>query len=143
LIHLSTEHMNQIRLHGEQDFPYECCGALLGEYKNEVRFVREIRPMANVHSESHDRRFLISPDQMFALMKEERQTGQVILGFYHSHPDHPAQPSATDLDWASPFYIYIIVSVLSGVAARLTAWELREDRDGFMSVEIVVDDRLK
>ncbi len=137
MIRLSRDQDLQIRRHGEQEFPHECCGVILGDLDQDVRIVRELRPLSNVHEDGHERRYLVSPDEMFALMREERKTGRKILGFYHSHPNHPAQPSIYDRDWASPWYTYIIVSVQDGTSDVMTAWRLEEDRESFMAEEIV------
>jgi proteasome lid subunit RPN8/RPN11 len=87
--------------------------------------------MPNVHEEGHERRYLISPDAMFRLDREARAAGLQILGFYHSHPDHPAQPSEYDREWAWPWYSYIIISVLKGVPGVMTCWTLKDDRMAF------------
>ncbi len=119
-----------------------------------VKVVQEVRPLPNTFEPSaefelsvlpegevalepevatvgQERRYLLSPDTMFALMREERRTGRKVLGFYHSHPNHPAIPSVYDREWASPWYTYIIVSVQNGVPDALTAWQLTDDRSQF------------
>lgn len=139
MIQLSDDHAGAIRRHGEEEFPHECCGVILGDLDGDLRIVRELRPLSNVHEEGHERRYLVSPDQMFALLREERKTGRKILGFYHSHPDHPAEPSVYDRDWASPWYTYIIVSVMKGRSALMTAWRLTDDRADFLEEPIIGD----
>lgn len=136
MIHLSEAQIEAIRAHGAQDFPHECCGVILGDVEAGVKIVRELRPLPNVHEEGHERRYLVSPDAMFALLQEERRTRRKILGFYHSHPDHPAIPSPYDRDWASPWYTYIIVSVMQGNPEAMTAWQLNDDRQSFLPEEI-------
>lgn len=136
MIHLSEAQLDSIRAHGVQEFPYECCGVILGDIVNDAKVVRELRPLANVHEDGHERRYLVSPDEMFALLQEERRTKRKILGFYHSHPNHPAQPSEYDRDWASPWYTYIIVSIMEGVPVDLTVWQLTDDRDRFLPEEM-------
>ena len=83
-----------------------------------------------------ERRYLVAPETMFALMQEERRSKRKVLGFYHSHPNHPARPSVYDREWASPWYTYIIVSILEGRDDALTAWQLTEDRAAFDPEEI-------
>jgi proteasome lid subunit RPN8/RPN11 len=143
VIRLSKDQVNEIRRHGELEFPNECCGVILGdldvETERDLRQTRELRPLSNVHEDGHERRYLVSPDQMFALLREERKTRRKILGFYHSHPDHPAMPSVYDRDWASPWYTYIIVSVMKGAAEVMTAWRLDDERENFHPEEIVID----
>lgn len=166
MIRLSEQHLEAIRQHGAQAFPRECAGVLLGTLDTAdgggpvVKVVHEVRSLDNTFAPSeafersvfaHDepqavpqtietvgqeRRYLISPDTMFRLMQEERSTKQKVLGFYHSHPDHPAQPSVYDREWASPWYTYIIVSILGGKPDVLTAWQLSDDRASFRPEEI-------
>ncbi len=131
-IRLSDELIEAIREHARQDYPYECCGVLLGNVEGETKRVSALRPMSNVHEEGHERRYLISPDAMFRLEREARATGLQILGFYHSHPDHPAQPSEYDREWAWTWYTYIIVSVQRGEPGEMTFWMLQDDRMAFV-----------
>lgn len=156
MIRLSEAHLDAMRAHGVETFPRECCGAILGDAEADVKIVQELRPLPNVFEPStefetsilpegadavvgevgQERRYLVSPDQMFALMREERRTKRKILGFYHSHPNHPALPSEYDRVWASPWYTYIIVSIQDGHPADLTAWQLNEDGEAFQTEEI-------
>jgi proteasome lid subunit RPN8/RPN11 len=139
MIQMCAAHADAIRQHAETDYPNECCGVLLGALSGEnplaeeVRTVTSLYPVSNSWGEGSDRRYLISPDTMFDLLRREREGEFVILGFYHSHPDHPARPSVTDRDWAVPWYVYLIVSVLGGRSSRLTAWQLDEDGESFVS----------
>lgn len=135
-IRLSEELTEAIRAHGAQDYPYECCGVMLGALEGETKVVTLLKPLPNVHEEGHERRFLISPEDMFRLLREERQGGPKVLGFYHSHPDHPARPSEYDREYASPWYSYIIVAVAQGTPQQMTCWILTEDRQQFESEEI-------
>jgi proteasome lid subunit RPN8/RPN11 len=116
-----------IRAHGRETFPHECCGAMLG--KDGV--VREAHALANTTEEGPRRRFLVRPDDYRVAEKRAREAGLDLLGFYHSHPDHPARPSQYDLDHAWPSFSYVIVSVMSGEDKLLTSWRLKEDRSAF------------
>ena len=116
-----------IRAHGRDAFPHECCGALLG--KDGV--VHEAFALPNTTEEGPRRRFLVRPDDYRAAEKRARETGLELLGFYHSHPDHPARPSQYDLDHAWPSFCYVIVSVMAGTDALLTSWRLKDDRTAF------------
>ena len=136
MIRVSEAQQEAIRQHGARTFPHECVGVILGDVEDGVKVVRELRPLDNVHEEGHERRYLVSPQQMLTLMQEERRTRRKVLGFYHSHPNHPARPSDYDRDWAWPWYTYIIVSVMDGVPAEMTAWQLEEDRRSFRREEI-------
>lgn len=116
-----------IREHGRQTFPHECCGAMLG--KDGV--VHEAFTLPNTTEEGPRRRFLVRPNDYRAAEARAREAGFELLGFYHSHPDHPARPSQYDLDHAWPSFSYVIVSVMSGKDERLTSWRLKEDRSAF------------
>ncbi len=137
MITLSASQIEAIEAHGIETFPHECCGVILGEVIGQTKVVRELRRLDNVHEDGHERRYLISPDEMFQLLREERTTGVKVLGFYHSHPNHPAVPSGYDRDWASPWYTYIIVSILDGTPDNLTAWVLDDDGAEFLPDEIL------
>src|SRR5688572_14080146 len=109
-IRLSEPHLAEINAHAREDYPYECCGVMLGSAVGDEKTVAAIRRLENVHDEGHERRFLISADAMFHVERDAREARLEILGFYHSHPDHPAQPSEYDREWAWPWYSYIIVA---------------------------------
>lgn len=126
-ITLSAGVARAIRQHGEEAYPYECCGALIGH----GAVVFGVLPLPNTTSEGPRRRFLVGPDDYRAAEAAAVAKAAELVGFYHSHPDHPARPSQYDLDHAWPFFSYIIVSVVSGAAADLTAWRLAEDRSAF------------
>jgi len=116
-----------IRAHGRETFPHECCGALLGS----DGIVHEAFALPNTTEEGPRRRFLVRPDDYRGAEKRAREAGLDLLGFYHSHPDHPAKPSQYDLDHAWPSFSYVIVSVMSGEDKLLTSWRLKEDRSAF------------
>ncbi len=133
MIRLADVHLDAVRAHGEADYPYECCGLLIGGFGVEsTKTVLETVPISNAREESEKRnRFLITPEELLKGEKVAREKKMDILGFYHSHPDHPADPSQFDLDHAWPMYSYIIVSVNQGRSGDLRSWELREDRSSF------------
>jgi proteasome lid subunit RPN8/RPN11 len=117
----------RIRAHGRETFPHECCGAMLGR----DGLVREAFALPNTTEEGPRRRFLVRPDDYRVAEKRARDAGLDLLGFYHSHPDHPAQPSQYDLDHAWPSFAYVIVSVMGGEDKQLTSWRLKDDRSAF------------
>jgi len=121
-----------IRAHGRQTFPHECCGARLG--KDGV--VREAYALPNTTEEGPRRRFLVRPDDYRVAEKRAREAELDLLGFYHSHPDHPAKPSQYDLDHAWPSFSYVIVSVMGGEDKQLTSWQLKGDRSAFEEEQI-------
>ena len=115
-----------LRRHGEREFPQECCGVLLGDREGGESIVREVRPLINAARENREREFSVAPDAIRDLLDEERRTGREILGFYHSHPNHPARPSATDRDNAWEGWATVILSVRQGLATELTVWNYDE-----------------
>jgi proteasome lid subunit RPN8/RPN11 len=131
--------MDQIRRHGEETYPHECCGFLLGSADDGLRRIVEIRGQPNERTDSRENRFLISPEQFRDAERHARKAGQQMVGIYHSHPDSPPRPSQYDRDHAWPWFGYIIVSVGAGRAGEARAWELREDRSGYDSVRLEIE----
>jgi proteasome lid subunit RPN8/RPN11 len=138
-ITVSPTQLDEIRRHGEADYPHECCGLLIGSFAADGRKVtEEVVPISNAREEAAKRnRFLIAPEDLLRGEKHARNSGRDVVGFYHSHPDHPAVPSAFDLEHAWPVYSYIIVSVRSGVASDLFSYEMRSDRSRFDSEDLL------
>ena len=130
--------MDQIRAHGEETYPHECCGFLFGGQEDGKRVITQIRRQANERTESQTNRFLITPAQFRDAERAARSAGLQMVGIYHSHPDSPARPSEYDRDHAWPWYSYIITSVGKGTAGESHAWELREDRSGFVAQELEI-----
>jgi proteasome lid subunit RPN8/RPN11 len=116
-----------IRKHGEATYPHECCGALVGTDGR----VRSAVELPNTTEEGPRRRFLVRPSDYRLAEQKASELGAELLGFYHSHPDHPARPSQFDLDHAWPNFAYVIVAVASGAARDMTVWFLKEDRTNF------------
>ena len=126
-VHLGAGVAAEIRRHGEETYPHECCGALIG-LEGQVTVAVGL---PNTTEEGPRRRFLVRPSDYRLAEARARELGGELLGFYHSHPDHPARPSQFDLDHAWPTFAYIIVSVATGTAQQMTVWWLREDRSSF------------
>src|SRR5215213_6646955 len=116
-----------IRAHGREAYPHECCGALIGR----DGVVADVLALPNTTEEGPRRRFLVRPSDYRAAEQRASDLGAELLGFYHSHPDHPARPSQYDLDHAWPTFAYIIVAVAAGVAEAMTVWFLKDDRSSF------------
>jgi proteasome lid subunit RPN8/RPN11 len=116
-----------IRRHGEGTYPHECCGALVGR----GGAVTDIVALPNTTEEGPRRRFLVRPSDYRLAEQRATELGGELLGFYHSHPDHPAKPSQYDLDHAWPTFAYVIVSVASGKSELMTVWFLKDDRSIF------------
>ena len=144
---LTFHQLDSIRRHGAREYPNECCGVMLGAANGDNKEVREIIPLANLRHdpkraqellpldelgrESGRNRFLIDPLEQLKVEKDARARGLEVLGYYHSHPDHPARPSIYDREHAWPWYSYVIVSVVQGDPKALTSWVLAEDRMRF------------
>ncbi len=134
---LTAEHKAAIEKHGEETFPNECCGFILGKLNGTDRNVVELMPAANDREdEAQYNRFLITPEAYMRGEKAARAKKLDIVGFYHSHPNAPARPSQYDLDHAWPVYSYIIVSIRDKMAADMTSWLLKDDRSAFDPEEI-------
>ena len=117
----------EIRRHGEATYPHECCGALVGRGEDVTAAVA----LPNTTEEGPRRRFLVRPSDYRLAEQRANELGGELLGFYHSHPDHPARPSQYDLDHAWPTFAYVIVSVASGAAGEVSVWFLKDDRSAF------------
>ena len=131
-VHLTARAVGAIRRHGAAAYPYECCGALIGRQSAEGGVeVVEAMELENVTDEGPRRRFRVSPADYRQSEARARELDAELVGFYHSHPDHPAQPSQYDLDHAWPNFSYVIVAVAGGAAGDLRSWRLRADRSAF------------
>jgi len=146
---ISHELMEKIREHGVETYPNECCGALLGRDNallegpgsdpNSSRFSRcvySLFPLVNRRDDSPRNRFSLTADDVLRAEKAAKAQGLEVIGWYHSHPDHPARPSDFDRDHAWPWYSYIIVSVHQGVPQDMTSWQLKDDRSGYWEEKI-------
>lgn len=139
MISIDEQHLIDMRQHGERDYPFECCGLMLGRFANDgSKTVAETYPISNAREEAAKRnRFLIRPEELLRGEKHAREKGLDVVGFYHSHPDERAVPSKYDLDHAWPTYSYIVVSVENGQAVDSRSWEMEPDRSRFNAEEIL------
>jgi proteasome lid subunit RPN8/RPN11 len=144
MIEIKEQHLSEMRRHGERDYPFECCGLMLGRFEsNGHKLVIETFPISNAREEEAKRnRFLIRPEELRRGEKYAREKGLDVIGFYHSHPDEHAVPSKYDLDHAWPTYSYIVVSVEKGQAVDLRSWEMEPDRSKFNAEEITEASRV-
>jgi len=133
VLHLSKAVYDAIRAHGEETYPHECCGALLGQSTPDGWRINLSVKAGNTRTDSAHNRYQISPGELVRIEREARKQGLSIGGFYHSHPDHPAQWSSTDL--AEAHWLgcsYVITAVAQGKAiltnSFLLAGETEEDR---------------
>lgn len=134
--------LNAIRRHGAQAYPEEGCGFLIGTVEDGDNHVLDTQPVANRQTDNRERRYQITPEDYREANRAAADRGLDIVGFYHSHPDHPAEPSDTDLEEATfPGYTYVIVSVHGGTPHDITAWTLAPDRSEFRPETISVEQR--
>ena len=126
-LRLSESLADEMRRHGEAAYPAECCGALVGRVEGEAKEVVRLAPAVNRRTDD-PHRYLIAPDDLRRLEAEVRAARLDVVGYYHSHPDHPAAPSAFDADHAWPWYSYVIVRIDRGRGAELASWVLADDR---------------
>ena len=140
LLSISKELAERIRAHGAETYPHECCGALLGR-DNEPREILGLFPLINRRDDSPRNRFSVTAQDVLDAEKSARQQGLDVVGWYHSHPDHPARPSEYDRDHAWPWYSYVIVSVAQGQPQDMTSWRLNDDRQQFSPEGIQIQQR--
>jgi proteasome lid subunit RPN8/RPN11 len=134
---LEKSYLAEIRRCGEATYPHECCGFLFGRVEENRRIVKQARPAQNRRGDSPQNRYEISPQEYMQADRIAAGAGLEIVGFYHSHPDHPARPSQFDLENAWPDLAYVIIAVNGGKAGEAAAWILSDDRSRFMPEEIV------
>ena len=126
-VRLAESLAEEIRRHGEGAYPAECCGVLAGRVAADgVKDVVRLEPAVNRRTDD-PHRYLIAPDDLRRLEGALRSEGLEIVGYYHSHPDHPAAPSVFDAEHAWPWYSYLIVRIDRGRGADLTSWVLDDE----------------
>ena len=135
---ITEDVLRQIQSHAERSYPEECCGVMLGVGPEDEPETQGIIEIDNSQEENRKRRFLITPEQYRQAEQDATDRGLTLLGFYHSHPDHPAIPSAFDTEHALPWLTYVIVSVAKGRATTTTAWLLRQDRGQFEELTLSI-----
>jgi len=151
---LSQPQLEAIRHHAAREYPSECCGVLLGRLNGSHKEVSEVVPLKNLRHdperaqqlmpvddpdrETERNRFLIDPLDQLRVEKDARARELEVLGYYHSHPDHPARPSPYDREHAWPWYSYVILSVERGIAKDLTSWVLAEGGAAFEPESVAI-----
>ncbi len=150
---MSADIAQRIRQHGAETYPHECCGALLGRDSVDadattaggvqlpLREVAALYPLTNRRDDSPHNRFSVTSEDVREAEKAALGKNLDVVGWYHSHPDHPAKPSQFDREHAWPWYSYVIVSVANGKPTDMTSWRLSDDRSDYASEEIAIRDR--
>jgi proteasome lid subunit RPN8/RPN11 len=142
MLRIQQPDLEALRRHGEETYPHECCGVLLGRLEGGARRVSSVTRCGNTRSDSPRNRYNIDPKELIRIQHEARERGEDVIGFYHSHPEHPARWSQTDLaeaHWTG--CSYVITAVEGGVAGRTNSFELagqREEEKHFVDEEIEV-----
>ena len=124
-----------IRAHGAESYPNEACGAMLG-VDGERREVRALFPLVNRRDDSPRNRFAVTAEDVRAAERASVEQGLELVGWYHSHPDHPARPSEFDREHAWPWYSYVIVAVAEGKPREMYSWRLADDRSHYLPEEL-------
>jgi len=144
MIHFTPSQLQEVRDHAERAYPDECCGLLVGAVDaDDVVTVTRITPSPNVRidagGEGGEDRFEIDPQIRFDLMRALQGSDENIVGHYHSHPDHPAEPSIHDLDMAfEPELVWLIVAVNQGQSTDARTWRLNRDTTTITAVNLVI-----
>lgn len=135
---ISAQHLSQIAHHCQNAYPYEGCGILLGLAEEDGKTVVDVLLTGNARDKPDQRnRYLIPPESLLEGELQAEERGLEVIGYFHSHPDHPARPSAFDREQGWPWYSYLIMSVRGGKAVASRSWQLREDRSGFDEETVV------
>jgi len=125
MLKITRVNYDSLRQHGEETYPHECCGVLLGQIDDGVRIVTTIARAGNTRTDSAHNRYNIDPKELIRIQSEGRKRGEDIIGFYHSHPDHPARWSQTDFAEAHWYGCsYVITSVEKGKAVLTNSFAL-------------------
>ena len=135
---LLPRHRLAIDAHAAATYPEECCGVLMGRPLGDGggTLVERVLPVDNARQDSRGNRYLMSPETVLAAEKEARRLNLDVVGYYHSHPDHPSRPSEFDREHAWPGLSYVIVSVQKGEVADARSWRLSDDRERFEQEEL-------
>lgn len=137
---LETGHMSQIVQHLEAAYPYEGCGILIGRANDNNKQVVEVLTTGNAREQdARHNRYLIPNEEILRGELYAEEKGLEVVGYFHSHPDHPARPSVFDREQAWPWYSYLITSVQQGRATETNSWQLRDDRSAFDQEKLTIN----
>lgn len=146
MLHISQKTYNEIINHAKSAYPHEACGALLGKQQSVVsgqrsetaKNVLKSCRMENINKDRANDRYEINPKELLKIEKEAKANCLQVIGFYHSHPDHPDRPSGFDRERAWPFYSYIIIAVQNGKDISVKSWTLEDEKEPFREEEVVI-----
>jgi proteasome lid subunit RPN8/RPN11 len=125
MLKLKEAEYHEMRAHGEETYPHECCGVMLGRMEAGTNVVERVVRAGNTRTDSLHNRYQIAPQELVKIQRQAREERLDIVGFYHSHPDHPARWSETDLreaHWMGSSYV--ITAVAGGVAEQTNSFRL-------------------
>jgi proteasome lid subunit RPN8/RPN11 len=120
--------MDRMRQHLESGYPNEACGALIGTVDDQAHQVVDFRAMRNMITDRPRVRYALDPLEQLQVQKDAESRGLEIIGFAHSHPDHPPVPSRFDAEHAWTFYSYLVAAVGQGRFVEARAWRLSDDQ---------------
>ena len=139
-VRLSGTLLEEMKLHALEVYPEECCGFLIGSAGESLRepdrTIVAVRRAQNEHRGERSRRFLIAPEELRSFERSLEGTPRAVVGFYHSHPDHPARPSQFDQDHAWPWYSYLVLATTKDDVTAIGAFELDPERAVFQEVTL-------
>ena len=138
MIMIRKSDLEQIFDHGKAGYPSEVCGIIMGKYEDRTKIAQEVRPAGNLNTERAHDRYEMDPKDILKAEREGPKNGMEIVGFYHTHPDHPDAPSEFDRERAWPSYSYIIVSVANGMDIKVRSWVINEETKKFEEEEIEI-----
>ena len=131
VIIIPKTYLFEMQRHGAEAYPLECCGGILGKIHFENKYVQKVIRLDNASSENKHRRFAVTAEDYKNLEAYSKESNLQLIGFYHTHPDHPAFPSETDLQNAWPMFSYIIISIQSKEPAQTNSFLLNLDTNTF------------
>lgn len=138
MIRISKDLLAKIHEHSRRTYPEECCGFLLGKVNDGHRLVSDVQAASNARMDERRRRFLITPDEYRQAEAASRAKQLDVVGFYHSHPDYEARPSAYDFEHAWPWFSYVIVSVNEAEPKEIRSWVINDDRRNFSEEQVLI-----
>lgn len=137
-VHISRSVYEEILRHAKEAYPNECCGVLVGANYGGERKIFESHRATNVNTDRAHDRYIIDPNEFNLIDKMARSCSMDVMGFYHSHPDHPDKPSVTDREWGQTGYSYVIIAVQGGNDTSMRSWMIDEDNAPFTEEKIKV-----